>query len=117
MLPKENPLLLSSFKRHPYFFLNSSTYLGKLDINNILNNEEIFLLGDEKYINNKLSMIASIADSNSYTFDSKSLIPDYDESLIEKRFSIRELFGIDLGKQRHQKSGYDLIHLYNFIKK
>jgi len=117
VLPKENPLLLSSFKRHPYFFLNSSTYLGKLDINNILNNEEIFLLGDEKYINNKLSMIASIADSNSYTFDSKSLIPDYDESLIEKRFSIRELFGIDLGKQRHQKSGYDLIHLYNFIKK
>ena len=115
-LPKENPLLLSSFKRHPYFFLNSSTYLGKLDINTILNNEEIFLFGDEKYINNKLSMIASIADSNSYTFDSKSLIPEYDDSLIEKRFSIRELFGINLGKQKYQKSGYDLIHLYNFIK-
>lgn len=116
-LPKESPLLLSHFERHPYFFLKSSTFSGKLDINIILDNKEIFLLGNEKYLNNKLTIISRLADSNSYTFDSRSLIPDYDESLVEKRFSIRELFGINVGKQRYQKSGYDLIHLYNFIKK
>ena len=116
-LPKESPLLLSHIERHPYFFLKSSTFSGKLDINIILDNKEIFLLGNEKYLNNKLTMISRLADSNSYTFDSRSLIPDYDESLVEKRFSIRELFGINVGKQRYKKSGYDLIHLYNFIKK
>ena len=117
VLPNKNPLLISSFERHPYFFLKSSTFAGKLDINIILDNGEIFLLGDEKYLNNKIAMISRLAESNSYTFNSTSLIPDYDESLIEKRFSIRELFGISVGKQRYQKSGYDLIHLYNFIKK
>ena len=116
-LPNNNSFLLSSFERHPYFFLKSSTYSGKLDFNIILDKKEIFLLGDKKYLNNKISMIKSLADDNSYTFESVSLIPDYDESIIEKRFSIRKLFGISVGKQRYQKTGYDLIHLFDFIKK
>lgn len=116
-LPSKNPLLLSTFERHPYFFLNSSTYSGKLDFKIILDREEIFLLGDKKYLDKKISMITSLAKDNSYTFESASLIPNYDESFTEKRFSIRKLFGITVGKQKYQKSGYDLIHLYNFIKK
>ncbi len=116
-LPSKNPLLLSTFERHPYFFLNSSTYSGKLDFNIILDREEIFLLGDKKYLDKKISMITSLAKDNSYAFESASLIPNYDESFTEKRFSIRKLFGITVGKQKYQKSGYDLIHLYNFIKK
>ena len=58
-----------------------------------------------------------MADKFNYSFDVKSLIPEYDESDVPKRFSIQELFGIKMGKQQHKRSGYDLIQLYNFSKK
>ena len=116
-LPSKDPLLLSPFERHPYFFLNSSTFQGDLTFDKILDKQEIFILADEKYLSDKIAIIKNLADSNSYTFESVSLIPDYDESITEKRFSIQELLGIKMGKQQYRKSGYDLIHLYNFIKK
>ena len=58
-----------------------------------------------------------MADKFNYSFDVKSLIPEYDESDVQKRFSIQELLGIKTGKQQYRKSGYDLIQLYNFSKK
>jgi len=116
-LPSKDPLLLSTFERHPYFFLNSSTFQGDLTFDKILDKQEIFILADEKYLSDKIAIIKNLADSNSYTFESVSLIPDYDESITEKRFSIQELLGIKMGKQQYRRSGYDLIHLYNFIKK
>ena len=58
-----------------------------------------------------------MADKFNYSFDVKSLIPEYDESDVKKRFSIQEFLGIKLGKQQYRRSGYDLIQLYNFSKK
>ena len=116
-LPSKDPLLLSPFERHPYFFLNSSTFQGDLTFDKILDKQEIFILADEKYKNNKISEITFMADKYNYSFDVKSLIPEYDESDVQKRFSIQELLGIKTAKQQYRKSGYDLIQLYNLYKK
>jgi len=115
-LPSKNPLLLSTLERHPYFFLNSSTFQGNLTFEKILERKEIFILADNKYTQKKISEITDMAEKFDYSFQSRSLIPDYDENKVIKRFSIRELFGISVGKRQYQKSGYDLIHLFNFKK-
>jgi len=116
-LPSEDPLLKSTFERHPYFFLNSSTFQGDLTFDTILTQKEVFILADDKYTQKTISEITSLADKFNYSFDVKSLIPEYDESDVKKRFSIQELFGIEFRKKYDNKSGFDLIQLNNFTKK
>ena len=116
-LPSGDPLLLSTFERHPYFFLNSSTFQGDLKFGIILEKKGVFILADDKYTQKKISEITSMADKFNYSFQSRSLIPEYDENEIKKRFSIKESLGFKIGKQQYRKSGYDLIQLYNFTKK
>ena len=116
-LPSEDPLLLSTFERHSYFFLNSSTFQGDLTFEKILEKKGVFILANDKYTHKKISEITSMAQKFNYSFQTRSLIPDYNENEIKKIFSIKEFFGVKIGKQQHQKSGYDLIQLYNFKKK
>ena len=116
-LPTNDPLLLSTFERHPYFFLNSSTFQGDLTFEKILEKKEVFVLADDNYTQKKISEITFMAQKFNYSFQSRSLIPDYNENEIKKGFSIKEFLGVKIGKQQHQKSGYDLIQLYNFKKK
>jgi len=116
-LPSEDPLLLSTFERHPYFFLNSSTFQGDLTFEKILEKKGVFVLADDNYTQKKISEITSMAEKFNYSFQTRSLIPDYNENEVKKRFSIKEFLGIKMGKQQYRKSGYDLIQLYNFSKK
>ena len=116
-MPSRDPLLLSTFQRHPYFFLNSSTFQGDLTFETILEKKGVFILADDKYTQKKISEITSMVDKFNYSFQSRSLIPEYDENEIKKRFSIKESLGFKIGKQQYRKSGYDLIQLYNFTKK
>ena len=58
-----------------------------------------------------------MAQKFNYSFHTRSLIPDYNENEVKKRFSIQELLGFKMRKQQYRKSGYDLIQLYNFSKK
>ncbi|MCP4602711.1 MAG: LamG domain-containing protein [Proteobacteria bacterium] len=91
MLSDANPLLISSMKRHPYFFLQTPSFREKLTWERILSHKGVYILGDKKFIGEKLSIVDCLAGEAGFIYKRKALTPDY-----------------------RDKDGHRLLHLYDF---
>ena len=90
--------MISSERRHPYFFLKQRTYLGEGDWKTILkkikapgryipdlslqtvkDNGSIFVLGDSNYLKSAFDKFHKIALSSGYQLDLNPITPELDE--------------------------------------
>ena len=90
-LSADNPLLLTNRTRHPYFFLDTRTYRGELTWNLVMSRGHVFLLGNNKYILNRIDEVDRLAAEHGAKYNMETLTPNYSD-----------------------KDGHSLIRLYNF---
>ena len=79
-IPYEEPLLISEWTRHPYFFLNSRSFVGTLEVEDIRSKDRIFLLGTGEFLNRNLASIEKKLEETDIGFIETSLTPNYADS-------------------------------------